>query len=62
MTPIQACHASSQELGLHADLQGYMEQGNVERLPASLAMPLIASLSAALWTAIWYVGRSLTGL
>ena len=62
MTPIQVCHASSQDSGLHADLQGYVKHGEVERLPPSLAVPLIAGLSTALWAGLWYVGRSLTGL
>ena len=62
MTPIQVYHASSQELGHHADLQGCMERGEVERLPPYLAVPLIAGLSTALWAVIWYAGRNLTGL
>ncbi len=62
MTPIQVRHASSQEFCRQADLQGYMEHREVERLPPFLAVPLIAGLSTALWAAIWYVGRSLTGL
>ena len=62
MTSIQVCHAPSQELGRHADLQGYVEHTEVERLPPSLAVPVIAGLSTALWAVIWYVGRSLMGL
>ena len=62
MTPIQVRHASLQELGCHAALQGCMEHGEVERLPLSVAMPLIAGLSTALWVGIWYVGRGLMGL
>ncbi len=61
MTPIQGYRVSSQELGRHTDLQGYMEHGEVERLRPSLAMPLIAGLSTALWAAIWYVARGSMG-
>lgn len=62
MTPIQVRHTSLQELGRHADLQGRMEHGEVERLPPYVAVPLIAGLSTALWVGIWYIGRGLTGL
>lgn len=62
MIPIQVHRTSSQELIHHVDLPGYMDGGEVERLPPSLAVPLIAGLSTALWAAIWYAGRSLTGL
>ena len=62
MTSIQVRLASSQELDRPADLQDNIEHTEVERLPPRLAVPLIAGLSTALWAAIWYVGRSLTGL
>ncbi len=61
MTPIQVCPASTDEFGLNADLPGYRKHGDDERLPLSLAMPMIAGLSTALWAAVWYIGRSLTG-
>jgi len=61
MTPIQICPASTDEFGRNADLPGYRKHRGDERLPLSLAMPLIAGLSTALWAAMWYIGRSLTG-
>lgn len=61
MTPIQVRHASTKEFGRNTDLQDYVGYRDNERLPPSLAVPLIAGLSTALWTVIWYIGRSLIG-
>jgi len=62
MTPLQVRHASTDDFGRSADLQGYIGNRDDERLPPFVAVPLVAGLSTVLWAAIWYIGRSLTGL
>ena len=59
MTPI---HVPSTEYSPDAAVQGHTEHRGDERLPPSLAVPLIAGMSAALWAAIWYAGRGVMGL
>ena len=62
MASVQTRHVPSTEFNPGVVVQGHVEHRGDERLPPSLAVPVIAGLSAALWAAIWYVGRGVMGL
>lgn len=62
MATSQVHHASSDRFEADTVAQDYIRHRGGERLPPSLAMPLIAGLSGTLWVIIWHIGRSVTGL
>lgn len=62
MAMSQIHHVSSDRFEADTVAQDYIKHRGSERLPSSLAVPLIAGLSGTLWVIIWHVGRSVTGL
>ena len=62
MPPIQVRHIPSREFSPDVAVEGQLEHRGGERLPPSIAVPLIAGLSAALWAGIWYAARGMAGL
>ena len=61
MPPTQVHHIPSSEFRPDAAVPGYIEHRGDQRLPPSVAVPLIAGLSAALWAAIWCGVRGMMG-
>ena len=62
MPPVQVHHVPSDHFNADTVIYDHIEYCEEERLPSSVAVPLIVGLSAALWAAIWYAGRSVMGL
>ena len=62
MVQTDCVHVGHTELSADGAIPGYIEHEDADPAPLSVAVPLIAGLSGALWAVLWFAGRSLAGL